>query len=283
MTQPLHAASSMPQMLRDRAEHRFRVCARDRGTIAAATPRMDPNNADRLMHVIECRHSSRAPFDPAQPVAPSELARIVEAARWAPTAHNMQNFRLIVVDDPRVLAELGAIRAPISPVFIAENYRQLSWSVDELRARGTGLLGTMFPPSWRTPDPAQAPRDAARQLGEVIAGAPMVIVVVFDASQRAPASEGDALGRISLGCVLENIWLAAQACHLDLQVLSTFSAEPVEPGVQQVLGIPAPWRIAYALRLGHALAPAAGPRVRRAAEGFVHRNRFDASPARTPR
>ena len=78
---------------------------------------MDPNNADRLMHLIECRHSSRAPFDPAQPVAPSELARIVEAARWAPTAHNMQNFRLIVVDDPRVLVELGAIRAPISLVF----------------------------------------------------------------------------------------------------------------------------------------------------------------------
>lgn len=241
---------------------------------------MDPDNADRLMHVIECRHSSRAPFDPAWPVAPSELTRIIEAARWAPTAHNMQNFRLIVVDDPRVLAQLGAIRAPVSPVFIAENYRQLSWSVDELRARGTGLLGTMFPPSWRAPDPAQAPRDAARRLGELIAGAPMVIVAVFDPSQRAPASEGDALGLISLGCVLENMWLAAQACHLDLQVMSTFSGEQVEPEVDRVLGVTPPWRIAYALRIGHALAPAAEPRVRRDPEMFVHRNRFDAGPGR---
>lgn len=241
---------------------------------------MDPVTADHLMHVIECRHSSRAPFDPASPVTPHELDRIVEAARWAPTAHNMQNFRLIVIESPHVLAELGAIQAPISPVFIAENYRQLSWSVDELRARGTGLLGTMFPPSWRNPDPAHAPHDAVRRLRELIAGAPMVIVVVFDASQRAPASEGDALGLISLGCVLENMWLAAQVCHLDLQVMSTLSGERVEPEVDRVLGIPPPWRIAYALRLGHALAPGAAPRVRRDPEKFVHRDRFGASDRR---
>jgi nitroreductase family protein len=79
------------------------------------------------------------------------------------------------------------------------------------------------------------PRTAgdARKLGELIAGAPMVIVAVFDASQRAPASEGDALRLISLGCVLENLWLAAQACHLDLQVMSTFSGEAVEPEVDR--------------------------------------------------
>lgn len=235
---------------------------------------MDPDNADRLMHVIECRHSSRAPYDPGSPVSPHELAQIVEAARWAPTAHNMQNFRLIVVESPHVLAELGAIRAPISPGFIAENYRQLSWSIDELRARGTGLLGTMFPLSWQTADPAEVPRDAARRLHELIAGAPLVIVAVFDASQRAPASEGDALGLISLGCVLENMWLAAQACHLDLQVMSTFSGERVEPEVDRVLGIPRPWRIAYALRIGHALAANAVPRVRRDPDMFVHRDRF---------
>lgn len=239
---------------------------------------MDPNNADRLQHVIEHRHSSRAPFDPAWRVTGDELARIVDAARWAPTAHNMQNFRLIVVDDPMLLDELGRIRAPVSPVFIAENYRQLSWSVDELAERGTGLLATMFPPSWWTPDPAGAPRNFSRRLGELIAGAPMVIVVVFDASQRAPGSEGDVLGMISLGCVLENMWLAAQACHLDVQVVSSFSGDRVEPAVMRALGAAPPWRIAYALRLGHALAPATMPRVRRDPESFVHHNRFGGSP-----
>jgi nitroreductase len=235
---------------------------------------MEPDNAHRMQWLIEHRHSTRVPFDPIQRVSDAELEQIVDAARWAPTAHNMQNYRLVVVDDRETLQRLGKIEAPISPTFIAENYRQLSWSPEELARRGTGLLGTMFPPSWWTADPAAAPRDAARSLATLVGGAPMVIVVVFDPTQRAPASEGDVLGLISLGCVLENMWLAAQACGLDVQILSTLSTDAVEPEVERVLAIPPPWRIAYALRLGHAAASDDHARVRRQPEAFVHRNRF---------
>jgi len=235
---------------------------------------MEPDNAQRMQWLIEHRHSSRVPFDPAQHVSEAELARIIDAARWAPTAHNMQNFRLVVVDDRDTLRRLGEIRAPVSPTFIVENFRQLSWSPEELARRGTGLLATMFPPSWWTGDPEAVPKDAARPLGELLAGAPMVIVVVFDPTERAPASEGDVLGMISLGCVLENMWLAAQACHLDVQVVSSFTGEHVEPEVARVLAVPPPWRIAYALRLGHAIANDGHQRVRRTPEAFVHRNRF---------
>jgi nitroreductase len=79
---------------------------------------------------------------------------------------------------------------------------------------------------------------------------------------------------ISLGCVLENMWLAASAQHLDLQVVSAFSGDAAEQGVKQVLDVPAPWRIAYAIRLGHAVSCAVEPRVRRPPSTFVYRNRF---------
>jgi len=235
---------------------------------------MDPRNPERLQNLIETRHSARIPFDPAWRVSEHELAQIVDAARWAPTAHNMQNFRLVVVDDPRLLDELGRIRAPVSPVFIAENYRQLSWSLEELEQRRVGLLASSFPASWWTSDPARAPANASRVLSELIAGAPIVIVVIFDSAQRAPASEGDVLGMISLGCVLENMWLTAQVLKLDVQVVSAFAGEAVESEVKPVLGIPPAWRIAYALRLGHARTPTLSPRVRRDPATFVDRNRF---------
>lgn len=235
---------------------------------------MDPDNAERLQHVIETRHSSRVPFDPAARVSERELARIVDAARWAPTAHNMQNFRVIAVDDPGLLAELGRIRTAVSPVFIAENFRQLSWSVEDLERRGVGLLATSFPSSWWTADPSRAPADTSRLLSELIAGAPMILVVIFDPTQRAPASEGDALGLISLGCVLENMWLTAQALKLDVQVMSALAAPAVGPEIKQILEIPEPWRIAYALRVGHASARASTPHVRRDPTTIVHRNRF---------
>ena len=186
---------------------------------------MDPDNTDRLQWLIEGRHSTRAPFDPAQTVSERELARIVDAARWAPTAHNMQNFRLVAIDDRAVLDELGRIRS------------------DKIFA-------------------------------EVIAGAPLVIVVLYDPTQPAPGEHGLDDAMISLGCVLENMWLTAQACHLDVQVASTFASPGAEPEVKRVLGVPAPWRIAFALRVGHAVATRDQLRVRRDPEMFVHRNHF---------
>jgi nitroreductase len=236
---------------------------------------MDPDPADRVHHLMCTRHSARAPFDPQWHVTPRELAYLIEAARWSPTAHNMQNFQLVVVEDVRVLQELGRIVAPVTPLFIAENYRQLSWTEDELVARQTGLLGTKFPSSWRTDDPFKAPAHESRALDELIAGAPTVIVVIFDESTRAPASEHDRLGMISLGCVLENMWLIAQALQLAMQVVSTFAGEHVEPEVRRVLAVPDPWRIAFALRVGHALPESTtSPRVRRDVPRFVHRDRF---------
>ncbi|MGE5186828.1 MAG: nitroreductase family protein, partial [Acidobacteriota bacterium] len=87
---------------------------------------MEPDNSDRLQWIIEHRHSTRAPYDPAQTVSDRELARIVDAARWAPTAHNMQNFEILVVDDPEILQRIDEIPTPVSEVFLRENYQQLS-------------------------------------------------------------------------------------------------------------------------------------------------------------
>jgi nitroreductase len=224
---------------------------------------MEPDLAERLHHVICARHSTRAPFDPRWHVGPHELDAIVAAARWAPTPHNMQNFALIVVQDPALLRELGSLHAPVSPVFVAETAPLLSRSQEELEHRQTGLLAAQF-----------AGSGSSRPLAELIAGAPLLLVVIYDASQRAPASENDVLGMIGLGCVLENMWLTAHALHLDAQVVSSFSGESVEPSVKQLLAIPDTWRIAYVLRLGHAVTAASGQRVRRDLQRFVHHDHF---------
>jgi len=96
-------------------------------------------------------HSERVPFDPQRHPGEHDLSAILEAARWAPTAHNMQNFEIIVDDDKATLAAIGRVRGRTSEDFIRENYAQPSFSEEELIRKGTGLLATMFPPSWRDP------------------------------------------------------------------------------------------------------------------------------------
>ena len=64
-------------------------------------------------------------------------------------AHNMQNFEILVVDDIELLEKIGNIKSRPSEDFVRENYEQLSSSEEELLKKKMGLLGTMFPPSWR--------------------------------------------------------------------------------------------------------------------------------------
>ena len=106
-----------------------------------------------LMQLLENRQSARGLFDPERAIPAEDMGKILEAARWTPTAHNMQNFEIVVVDDKQLLAAISEIKVPVDPTFIKENYPQLSFTEDELRRRKTGLMGTRFPKSWQTPDP----------------------------------------------------------------------------------------------------------------------------------
>lgn len=229
-----------------------------------------------ILKTIKERQSSRVPFDPNRPISKENLKQILEAARWAPTAHNMQNFDIIAVDEREVLEKIGNVKSRISEVFLRENYEQLSFSTEELQKKKTGILGTMFPPSWVDPTKiAEIARDSAPSpLTQSLRGTPLLLIVVYDPRKRAPASEGDVLGFMSLGCVMENIWLMAQSLGISLQILSAFAAPQVEKQVKQILNIPEPLKIAYTCRLGYPTGSTKNLRVRRDIEDFAHHNKF---------
>ncbi|MGA2574256.1 MAG: nitroreductase family protein [Candidatus Methanomethylicaceae archaeon] len=226
------------------------------------------------------RHSTRAPFDRNRSVARKDLAQILESARCAPTPHNMQNFEIVVVSDKKLLGAISSIESPISDEFIRENYQQLSFSETELRRRKVGLLGTMFPAFMRNPEgklDARKKRTMSSQESLVKTG-PVLLVVVFDPAKRAPASEGDFLGIMGLGCVMENMWLAAQSLGLAFHVVSSLGEAPVEAEVKRLLQIPKNLRIAFGARLGYPTSvPRRQLRVRRDMEDFVHHNQYDKS------
>lgn len=64
-----------------------------------------------ILRLMEERESTRIPFKPDEKVPKRDLDLILEAARWAPTAHNMQNFEIIAVDDTELLRKIGEVRS----------------------------------------------------------------------------------------------------------------------------------------------------------------------------
>jgi nitroreductase len=101
------------------------------------------------------------------------------------------------------------------------------------------------------------------------------LIVLYDPGKRAPASEGDFLGIISLGCVMENMWLAAQSLGVGFHVVSAISAPPVEREIKRLLNIPENLNIAFSVRLGYPASPVKYLRVRREIADFTHYNRYN--------
>jgi nitroreductase len=230
-----------------------------------------------LLKLIQERHSARLSFSTRHPVDRNDLLKILEAGRWAPTAHNMQNFEIVVVDDEKLLESIGNIDRPISETFIRENYQQLSFSEKELVRKKTGLLGTMFPPSWRDPDfkPDINEEKAGSSMQRPFPTCPIMLIVVYDPAKRAPASEGDFLGILSLGCVMENMWLMANSLGISFHIMSSLSSDTVAEEVKNILNIPENFKIAFSCRLGYS-DPTSSKylRVRRDIMDFTYHNKF---------
>jgi nitroreductase len=230
-----------------------------------------------LLKLIQERQSFRMPFDPEHKVAKEDLQQILEAARWTPTPHNMQNYDILVVDDEDLLQSIANIKRPISETFIRENYRQLSFSEEDLFKRKTGLLARMFPPSWTNPDIRTGSNSENEDPSEQrpFPVCPLMLVVLYDPSNRAPASEGDFLGILSLGCLMENMWLMANSLGIFFSIMSSLSSENVEHEVKDILQIPGNLKIAFPCRLGYPVSlPGNYLRVRRDIEDFTHHNKF---------
>jgi len=236
-----------------------------------------------ILKLIQDRESSRAPFDPGRRVPAADLTRILEAARWAPTAHNMQNFEIVVLDDPELLEAMTKLENPLSREFIEENYAQLSFSEEELKRKKTGILSTRFPPAWSDPKASDEELRASRR---PLPTSPTMLFLFYDPSRRAPASEGDFLGAISLGCVTENMWLEAASLGIGFHIVSSYAGSGVEKEVKRILGVPEALTLVYAIRLGYPAAqgPSGGYlRVRREPRDFVHHDRFSTGGPRSGR
>ena len=87
-----------------------------------------------LMTIIQQRYSERETFDSDKQVTTADVKKILEASRWAPTSHNMQNFEIVVVDDESILKLLGNLSASPSPEFIRGKLRA---AIDHRERAGT--------------------------------------------------------------------------------------------------------------------------------------------------
>lgn len=176
-----------------------------------------------------------------------------------------------------MIETIAAIKAPISLTFVKENYKQLFFSEEELRKKKTGVPGKMFPAAWMNPkikkaDISSFDRDLFMQ--KEFSSTPVLSIVLCDPSRRAPASGGDFPGIISLGCVMENMWLMANSLGISFHIVSSLSNGPIEKSIKKLLNIPKNLIIAYSFRPVYAGKPYKYLRLRREVSDFTYDNKY---------
>ena len=190
--------------------------------------------ADTLLDSIRARRSIRR-YRP-DPVPRQTVDRLLEAATWAPSAHNRQPWRFAVVDHLTAKERLAAA--------MAEQLR-----ADRLRDGD---------------DPAHVERDAARSHDRITA-APVVIVACltmrdmdrYPDERRATAER--TMAAQSVAMAVQNLLLAAHAEGLG----ACWMCAPLfcQDTVRRALSLPDDWEAQTLITLGYA-ADSGRPRGR---------------------
>ena len=257
-----------------------------------------------LFEVITKRRTHRSEFS-ARPISESDLAQLIESARWAPSPFNVQPWHLVVVRDrvqKKSIADLTtrAIKEQFEdPQFLDDNGRWMRTSIEEWEQLQDGVLlqdHVDFPSDLSNPTVLRSLLKHASHLSllgklglggkpaQEIAGlviqAPVLVMISMDRDQKPP---GEAYLRwmwLGLGAMIQNILLTATA----LQIGSQFISAPIErtsdrQQLSQILGLPKSHEMVSLIRFGYLLhadgeghLPAKG--VRRHPSDFVSHEKY---------
>ncbi len=199
------------------------------------------------------------------PIPEDVLARVLEAATFAPTGGNAQPWRIVLVRAPETKAQLGELYAGTWTRFRTFYEQSIAGLPDDERARETRMLA------------------AGDHLATHFHEAPVVAVFCFDPTRMAitdaKLERVSVVGGASIYPAVENLLLACRAEGLGC-VLTTLLCGR-EPAVRTLLEIPDPWGTACAVPIGYPVGRGHGPLRRRAVAELVFDERFG-SAHRTP-
>jgi nitroreductase len=191
------------------------------------------------------------------PIPDAVLAKLLQAAAWAPTGGNVQPWRVVLVRDPDAKRVLGELYAK-------------AWA-----DYSAGAKAAIAP----LPPDRRAPHERTLAAGDYLAAhfhqTPVVAVFCFDPAQMAITDAGlerpSVVGGGSVYPAVQNFLLAARAEGLGC-VLTTLLCRD-EARVKELLGIPAGWGTCAAIPLGYPLGRGHGPLSRRPTDklGFADR------------
>lgn len=196
------------------------------------------------------------------PIPDDVLARVLQAACWAPTGGNMQPWKVIVVRSPERKAALADIYGPEWHTYTGFSRR---------RAEKAGVAGEELAKLERT-------LAAGDYLADHLAEAPILLLFIADPAKMAITDKNlDRISMVGGGSVytaVQNTMLACRAEGLGCTLTTLHCIR--EPEVKAALGIPDDWATLALVPIGYPIGKGHGPISRQSADQLVYDDTFGA-------
>ncbi len=223
-----------------------------------------------LLDAIRSRRTTNGPFED-RPLDPAHVRTILEMAACAPSHFNSQPWRFVVVQDHATRMHIADIAGESMQKLMAggrfwQRYRKyFRFSKKEIDERGDGILIDNMPGflkpfakyifTERGGDMMakfQVPRVLGKDARKLVAGSPLILGITLDASEYKPDDLSGMYSLLSLGAVMQTIWLTATSLGIGMQFISTpMEVEGQWEKIVKLMGIPPEHKLMVVYRLGY--------------------------------
>ncbi len=224
---------------------------------------------DVLETILNRRTTNTAFAD--KKVSPEHIETLIKMASYAPSHFNSQPWRFIVITDESIIKKIAKI-AGDSMVQLMEDGRfwkqymkYFRFSEEDINKTKDGIhidhLPAVLKPFVRTifsekggkvMAKFKVPRILGNDEEKLVAGAPILFVILLTKDEYKKDELSGFYSVISMGAVIQNLWLSTTALGIGMQFISTPGEIPENwQKIQELLKIPQSHEMMAIFRMGY--------------------------------
>lgn len=223
-----------------------------------------------LLEAIRKRKTTNTPFLPDK-VSDEHKRLLIEAASRAPSHFNSQPWRFILIEDKARIQQIANVAGDSMKhlmedgSFVSRYRRYFRFSDKDSAATGSGIYIDNVPAVLRPMVKMVFSEQVGSLLGKlgaanilggdqrkIVLGAPLLLAITLDKQEYKPGELSGLYASITLGAVIQTLWLVTTAHNIGMQFISTPLEVPASKArIIDLLHIPPEQDLVAIFRMGY--------------------------------
>ncbi|MCB0721103.1 MAG: nitroreductase family protein [Ignavibacteriae bacterium] len=204
-------------------------------------------------------------------VSPEHIELLIRMASFAPSHFNSQPWRFIVVEDEDTISRIGKIAGDSMVQLMEEGTfwkkyeKYFRITKEEIENSKDGIHIDHFPKilkpfakqimsekGGKLMAKLKIPKILGKDEEELVASSPILFVILLNKEEYIPGALSGFYSTISMGAVIQNLWLVTTDIGMGMQFVSTPGEIPEKwKEISEMLNVPGDHELAAVFRMGY--------------------------------